>query len=101
MNLAYSRLSTTHGHITDCKLDSVVYAARMQVYACELMWTCLVWAERSSYRGIRMVDPLTQILLASGILHSTIHMRYMFAFPLSQLPIIFLPVSISPLLQPL
>ncbi len=23
---AYSRLSTTHGHITDCKLDSVVYA---------------------------------------------------------------------------
>ncbi len=26
MNQAYSRLSTTHGHITDCKLDSVVYA---------------------------------------------------------------------------
>ncbi len=23
---AYSRLSTTHGYITDCKLDSVVYA---------------------------------------------------------------------------
>ncbi len=23
---ASSRLSTTHGHITDCKLDSVVYA---------------------------------------------------------------------------
>ncbi len=23
---AYSQLSTTHGHITDCKLDSVVYA---------------------------------------------------------------------------
>ncbi len=23
---AYSRLSTSHGHITDCKLDSVVYA---------------------------------------------------------------------------
>ncbi len=22
----YSGLSTTHGHITDCKLDSVVYA---------------------------------------------------------------------------
>ncbi len=45
-NQAYSRLSTTHGHITDCKLDSVVYAG--QVYACELMWTCLVWAERST-----------------------------------------------------
>ncbi len=26
MNEAYSRLSTTHGHITDFKLDSVVYA---------------------------------------------------------------------------
>ncbi len=26
MNRAYSRLSTTHGHITDCKLDSVVSA---------------------------------------------------------------------------
>ncbi len=25
-NQAYSRLSITHGHITDCKLDSVVYA---------------------------------------------------------------------------
>ena len=23
---AYSRLSTTHGYITDCKLDLVVYA---------------------------------------------------------------------------
>ena len=40
-NQAYSRLSTTHGHITDCKLDSVVYA-------CELMWTWLVGAERST-----------------------------------------------------
>ena len=26
VNQAYSRLSTTHGHITVCKLDSVVYA---------------------------------------------------------------------------
>ncbi len=26
VNQAYSRLSTTHGHITDSKLDSVVYA---------------------------------------------------------------------------
>ncbi len=25
MNQAYSRLSTTHGHITDCKLDSVIF----------------------------------------------------------------------------
>ena len=26
VNQAYSRLSTTHGHITNCKLDSVMYA---------------------------------------------------------------------------
>ncbi len=26
VNQAYSRLSASHGHITDCKLDSVVYA---------------------------------------------------------------------------
>ncbi len=26
VNQAYSRLSTTHGHITDCKLELVVYA---------------------------------------------------------------------------
>ncbi len=27
VNQAYSRLSTTHGHITDCKLYSVLYAS--------------------------------------------------------------------------
>ncbi len=44
VNQAYSRLLTTHGHITDCKLDSVVY-----VGACVwVMWACLVWAERST-----------------------------------------------------
>ncbi len=26
VNQAYNRLSTTHGHITDCKLDSMLYA---------------------------------------------------------------------------
>ncbi len=26
VNQAYSRFSTTHGHITDCRLDSVVHA---------------------------------------------------------------------------
>ncbi len=45
LNHAYSRLSTTHGHITDCKLDSVVYAGVMRG---DLMGTCLVWAERST-----------------------------------------------------
>ena len=45
MNQAYSRFSTTHGHITDCKLDSVVYAG---VYVVILMSTCLVWTERST-----------------------------------------------------
>ncbi len=47
VNQVYSWISTTHGHITDCKLDSVVYAG-LQVHACELMWTCLVWAEQST-----------------------------------------------------
>ncbi len=34
--MAYSRLSTTHGHITDCKLDSVVYAGVLLVL--NLIW---------------------------------------------------------------
>ena len=42
MNHAYSRLSTTHGHIT-----ASVIRWCMQVYACELMRTYLVYAERS------------------------------------------------------
>ncbi len=29
---AYSRLSTTRGHITDCKLDSLVYAGVCVVF---------------------------------------------------------------------
>ncbi len=45
VNQAYGRLSTTHGHFTDSKLDSVVYAGLCVVI---LMWTCLVWAERST-----------------------------------------------------
>ncbi len=44
-NQAYSRLSTTHGHITDCKLDSVVYVGVCVVI---LMWHCLVWVDRST-----------------------------------------------------
>ena len=45
VNQAYSRLSTTHGHITDCKLDSVVYAgvARcVTVYYCLCQWCSLL-----------------------------------------------------------
>ncbi len=42
---AYSRLSTTHGHIADWKMVSVVYAG---VCVAILMWTCLVWAEQST-----------------------------------------------------
>ncbi len=36
VNQAYSRLSTTHGHITDCKLDSVVIAG-----VCVWVWSGL------------------------------------------------------------
>ncbi len=35
VNQAYSRLSSTHGHITDFKLDSVVY-----VGVCVVIFTC-------------------------------------------------------------
>ena len=31
---AYSRLSTAHGHITDCKWDSVVYTGVCVVISC-------------------------------------------------------------------
>ncbi len=34
VNQAYSRLSTTHGYITDCKLDSVVHASVCEVILC-------------------------------------------------------------------
>ncbi len=43
VNQAYSRLSATHGHITNCKLDLVVYAG-VSLCMVILMWTCLVWA---------------------------------------------------------
>ncbi len=39
-NQAYSRLSTTHGHITDCKLDLVVYAGSMACIGHGMYW---VW----------------------------------------------------------
>ncbi len=44
-NQAYSRLLNIHGYITDCRLDSVVFAGVCVVI---LMWTCLVWTERST-----------------------------------------------------
>ncbi len=31
LNQAYSRLSTTHGHITDCKLDTVVAMKKKKI----------------------------------------------------------------------
>ncbi len=34
VNQAYCRFSTTHGHITDCKLDSLVYAGVCKVIDC-------------------------------------------------------------------
>ena len=34
VNEAYSLISTTHGHVTDCKLDPVVYAGVYVVITC-------------------------------------------------------------------
>ena len=42
---AYNWLSTTHTHITDCKLDSLVHASVSGCGSGELIWTCFVWAE--------------------------------------------------------
>ena len=65
VNRAYSRLSTTQGHITDCKLDSVVYAGvetqlehnmydiltsiHVHSILC-LQWTirCILWVRKST-----------------------------------------------------
>ena len=40
-------LSTSQGHITDCTLDSMVYAGVWGCSCRELIWTCLVWREWS------------------------------------------------------
>ncbi len=40
--------STTHGDITDCKFDPVVHAGVCGCGCGELIWTSLVWAERST-----------------------------------------------------
>ncbi len=42
VNQAYSRLSTTHGHITDCKLDSVVYAGHCGDHCMVTVGQCMV-----------------------------------------------------------
>ncbi len=51
MNQTYSQPSTTNGHITDCKLDSGGVCRCMRG---DLMWTCLVWAERSTPDNFRV-----------------------------------------------
>ncbi len=63
VNQAYSRLSTTHGHITDCKLDSVVYAGVCVVI---LMWICLVWAKRSTTDNLNFRAPSHRFNSATG-----------------------------------
>ncbi len=46
MNQAYSRLSTTHGHITDCKL-----------------WVCMYWTH------LVLVRPAASLYSASRLKH--------------------------------
>ncbi len=45
MNQAYSRLSTTHGHIHRLQVG---FGGVCRYMRGDLMWTCLVWAERST-----------------------------------------------------
>ncbi len=42
-----SQLSTSQDHIIDFKLDLVVHAGVCGCWCGELIWTRLVWAERS------------------------------------------------------
>ncbi len=46
VNQAFSRLSTTHGHIADCKLDSVVYAG-----VCVVILHCLGSVQVPAYHA--------------------------------------------------
>ncbi len=48
VNQVYRRLSTTHGHITDCKLDSVVHADVCGCSCGEFIQNCLGCAERTT-----------------------------------------------------
>ena len=43
MNQAY--ISTPQGHISDCKLDSVVHAGVCGCMCGKLIWACHVWAK--------------------------------------------------------
>ncbi len=52
MNQAYSRLSTTHGHITDCKLDSVVYAGICQCHIGVIQCICLIILHEGIMRNV-------------------------------------------------
>ncbi len=45
MNQAYCRLSTTHGHITDCKL-----------------LVCKIWIERGGWTRLRKVTPQGSVM---------------------------------------
>ncbi len=69
MNQAYSRLSTTHGHITDCKLDSVAYAgvrldwSRIRPYTfCLLSVKCVV-RPKSLYFQFESFDLSSNVML--------------------------------------
>ena len=56
-NQAYSRLSTAHGHITDCKLDLVVYAGVCVCVNVDL--SCLGPNDlRSTIFGFQATDPI-------------------------------------------
>ncbi len=82
---AYSWLSTTHGYIADCNW----IRWRMQVYACELMWTCLVWAQRSTPNGFWV--PSHRFNSATGEQKGITQTIYTDSKPPTQLPNSLMP----------
>ncbi len=88
MNQAYSRISTTHGHITDCKLDSVVYAG---VGVVILMWTCLLWAERSTPDNCNFWVPNHRFISATGEQKGITQTIYTDSEPPSRMPNSLMP----------
>ncbi len=85
LNQAYSRLSTTHGHITDCKLDSVVYAVVCVWFNVD----CLVWVERSTSDNFRV--PSYRFSSATGEQKGIIQTIYTDSEPPSRLPNSLMP----------
>ncbi len=71
MNQAYSRLSTTHGHITDCKLLVCMYWTRLVLVrpAASLYWFGMFVPENCIWNGMQIILCSINYLSAIGFLY--------------------------------